>query len=137
MDIELRVVGAQQLRGGAHGAGPEPRAGPVRGAAVERGAEDRDGGAADVVEPRQPGERLGPGEPRHDPRVRRALWHPGDAIYPPPGQDYVERSASVGLRRAAFEAGYRPASAPIANPATGAAISAYSGTTQGWLRASA
>jgi hypothetical protein len=36
----------------------------------------------------------------------------------------VARSASVGLRRAALAAGYRPATAPITNPAAGAAISA-------------
>lgn len=41
------------------------------------------------------------------------------------------RSASVGLSRAAFAAGYSPASAPITNPAHGAAISAYNGTTKG------
>jgi hypothetical protein len=34
------------------------------------------------------------------------------------------RNASVGLSRAAFIAGYSPASAPITNPADGAAISA-------------
>ena len=38
---------------------------------------------------------------------------------------YVARSASVGLSRAAFEAGYSPATAPIAKPATGAAINPY------------
>ena len=44
-----------------------------------------------------------------------------------------ERRASVGLSRAAFAAGYRPASAPMTNPAAGAAISAYVGTTNGWF----
>ena len=37
---------------------------------------------------------------------------------------YSARNASVGLSRAAFTAGYRPASAPIARPAAGAATSA-------------
>ncbi len=36
----------------------------------------------------------------------------------------VVRSASVGLSRAALAAGYRPARAPIAKPAAGAAMSA-------------
>jgi hypothetical protein len=44
---------------------------------------------------------------------------------------YPDRSASVGLNRAAFDAGYSPAIAPISSPAAGAAISAYTGTTIG------
>ena len=44
---------------------------------------------------------------------------------PQPHGSYA-RSASVGLSRAAFAAGYRPARAPIRKPAEGAAISAYS-----------
>jgi hypothetical protein len=43
------------------------------------------------------------------------------------------RNASVGLRRAAFAAGYEPAAMPITTPVAGAATSAYSGTTNGSL----
>ena len=53
-------------------AGPEPGAGPVAGAGVERHAEHRDVGALDLVEPGQPGERRRAGEARDQGRVDRA-----------------------------------------------------------------
>jgi hypothetical protein len=60
-------------------------------------------------------------KPGFDPRNGTASRRVGHAV----------RNASVGLRRAAFIAGYRPAIAPMRSPAAGAVISAYPGTTNG------
>ena len=67
-------------------------------------------------------------------RDRAQPRHPNEMT---PSANNQVRSASVGLSRAAFAAGYRPAIAPITKPAAGAAISAQVGTTNGWLLESA
>ena len=70
--FQPRVVGPEQLRPVPHGGGAEPRPRAVRDAGVERDAGDRDGRAPDVLQARQPGERVGTREPGHPAAVRRA-----------------------------------------------------------------
>ena len=63
-DVLRGVVGAQQARGLPDVVGPEPGAGPVGDAGVERHAHHRDVRVLDLVRARQAGERAQPGPAR-------------------------------------------------------------------------
>ena len=57
LDVERRVVGAQEQRGRADGVRPEPPADPEGDAGVERDPDDRDVHVLERVHQRQPRER--------------------------------------------------------------------------------
>ena len=70
LGVELRVVRAQQPRALPDRLGPEPRARPVRDAAVERDAEHGHREPVDLVDSGQARERRRAGEPRHAQRIQ-------------------------------------------------------------------
>ena len=81
--VELRVERPEQLGPGPQCLGPEPGTRPVGRTAVERHAQDRHRSPAHVVQARQPGEGVRPGEARDlQPRrwPHRRLAHLGHQV---------------------------------------------------------
>ena len=71
LDGQPRVVAAHEPRARPDRRRTEPGAGPIGHPAVERDTDDRHVAPVDLVEPRQPRVRRGPGEPRNKQRLDR------------------------------------------------------------------
>ena len=104
LDVEWRVIRAQELGAGADRGRAESRTGPIRHARVERDAQDRDPRSLHVVEPRQPRERVRSDVARTLTAIRRADGlHCADGIDPPSAES-PGRPESTARQRPRSEA---------------------------------